>query len=227
MSIGGRFEQMDVYASLQNGDFYLAQMPMFVGWTNVNNILNPTKGMSIGYNLSPTLNFAPIGRWYLEQKLTLGNYLSIIKRSDAVVLAQQITFGSILSHHLKDIPIPERFLGGSEDDLRGYSYLTVSPLRRSESGKRKPIGGRSAIYYTVETRFRLSEHFGLVPFFDMGNVWIQPLPVFHGKWLKSVGLGLRYFTFFGPLRCDIAFPLNRRHGIDHKWRIIVSIGQTF
>lgn len=227
MAIGGRFEKMHVTESLQNGDFYLLQMPLFVGWSTVNNILDPTRGISIGYNLSPSLNFEHIGKWYLEQKLTMGNYLSVFPRGDYLILAQQITFGSILSHQLSDIPIPERFLGGSEDDLRGYSYLTVSPLRRNVHGKRKPIGGRSAIYYTVETRFRVTENFGLVPFFDLGNVWVQKIPVLHGKWLKSVGFGVRYFTFIGPLRCDIGFPLNRRHGIDHKWRIMVSIGQSF
>ncbi len=227
MAVGGRIEKMYVTNSLQNGEFLLLQMPLFVGWTNVNNILNPTRGMSIGYNLAPSFNFERFGRWYLEQKLTLGNYLSVFRKNDALVLAQQITFGSILSMRLDDIPIPERFLGGSEDDLRGYSYLTVSPLRRNDHGKRKPLGGRSAVYYTVETRFRLNDNLGLVPFFDLGNVWLEQLPVFHGKWLKSVGLGVRYFTFLGPLRCDIGFPLDRRHGIDHKWRVLVSIGQSF
>jgi translocation and assembly module TamA len=226
MSVGGRIEKMLVTDSLQNGDFLLLQMPLFVGWTTVNNILNPTRGISIGYNLAPSINFERFGRWYLEQKLTVGNYLSVSKR-DYLVLAQQITFGSILSQRLHDIPIPERFLGGSEDDLRGYTYLSVSPLRRNSHGKRKPLGGRSAIYYTAETRFRLTENFGLVPFFDLGNVWLEQIPVFHGKWLKSVGIGARYFTFIGPLRCDIGFPLNRRHGIDHKWRVLVSIGQSF
>ncbi len=227
MAVGGRFEKMFVSESLQNGQFWLAEIPLFVGWSNVNNILNPTRGMNIGYNFSPALNFDRSWHGFLEQKLTLGNYLSVLPRTDFLVLAQQITIGSILSQHLKDIPLPERFLGGSEDDLRGYSYLTVSPLRRNANGKRKPLGGRSAIYYSVETRFRITENFGVVPFFDLGNVWLRIVPPFDGKWRKSIGLGLRYFTFFGPMRCDIGFPLDRRHGIDHKWRILVSIGQTF
>ncbi len=226
-SIGGRVERMYVTGSLQNGKFLIAQMPLFVGWASVNNILNPTQGMSVEYTLSPSMNFDKIGRWYLEQKISHGSYLPVSKKSDLLVFAQRITLGSILSQRLKDIPIPERFLGGSEDDLRGYSYLTVSPLRRSANGNLQALGGRSAIFYTFETRFRLSESIGLVPFFDLGNVWLNPLPTLEGKWYKSVGLGLRYFTFIGPLRCDIGFPLERRSGIDHRWRILVSIGQSF
>ena len=226
-SIGGRIERLFVSASLQNGNFSLVQMPLYVGWANVNNVLNPTSGISLDYFLYPSVNFHKMGKFYIEQRFSQGCYFPMVKHREILTLAQKITFATIYSTHLSDIPIPERLLGGTEEDMRGYGYLTVSPLRRSHSGKLKPLGGRSAIFYTFETRFRVSESLGLVPFFDFGNVWLQILPPFKGKWLKSVGLGLRYFTFIGPLRCDIGFPLNRRPGLDNRWRVLVSIGQSF
>ncbi len=226
-AIGGRVERIFVSASLQNGNFSLVQMPLYVGWASVNNVLNPTSGISLDYALYPSVNFHKIGKFYIEQRFSQGCYLPIVKHREILTLAQKITIATIYSTHLNDIPIPERILGGTEEDMRGYGYLTVSPLRRSHSGKLKPLGGRSAIFYTFETRFRVSESLGLVPFFDFGNVWLQILPAFTGKWLKSVGLGLRYYTFIGPLRCDIGFPLNRRPGLDNRWRVLVSIGQSF
>lgn len=226
-SIGGRLERMYVTDSLQNGRFTLAQMPLYAGWANVNNVLNPTTGITLDYGISPTINFHRGQQYYMEQRLSQGCYLPVIKTREILTLAQKITVISILSPILADVPIPERALGGSEDDLRGYAYLTVSPLRPNHDGKLKPIGGRSAIYYTFETRFRITESIGVVPFFDLGNVWLDVLPTFHTKWFKSVGLGLRYFTFIGPLRMDIGFPLDRRPGLDNRWRILVSIGQSF
>jgi translocation and assembly module TamA len=73
----------------------------------------------------------------------------------------------------------------------------------------------------------VSKEIGLVPFFDIGNVQLTQYPTIHGKWFKSTGLGLRYFSFMGPFRLDAAFPLNRRKGIDPVYKILVSIGQTF
>jgi translocation and assembly module TamA len=123
----------------------------------------------------------------------------------------------------ENVPLPVLFLGGSEDDLRGYRYKTVSPLNED----RKPFGGRSAIFLTAEARLRVTETIGVVPFADFGTVAFEQWPQFQAKWFKSVGAGLRYFTFFGPLRFDVGFPLNRRHKVDPAFRIYASIGQTF
>jgi translocation and assembly module TamA len=139
------------------------------------------------------------------------------------VLAQKITVGSIFSKNLSYVPVSKRFFGGSEEDLRGYAYQSVSPI----APHHKPIGGRSEVFYTLEPRLRVSKTIGLVPFFDMGNVYSAMLPSFSGKWLKSVGLGLRYFSFMGPFRLDVGFPLEKRKEIDKFYRILVSIGQTF
>ena len=84
----------------------------------------------------------------------------------------------------------------------------------------------SCIYYTAEMRFRLSEKIGIVPFFDMGRVEDDRLPTLHGRWLKSLGGGMRYFSFMGPIRFDLGFPLNKR-SFDPNYRLFVSIGQTF
>nr|NGX27662.1 Translocation and assembly module TamA [Chlamydiota bacterium] len=168
------------------------------------------------------VNIKDVSDFYYSQVLTLSSYIPFW-RNEFLILAQKLTIGTIFSNGIGAIPVPKRFFGGSEDNLRGYKYFTVSPLDEDD----KPIGGRSAIYYSLEPRFRIWKPFGIVPFFDMGNVYLDQLPTFKGKWRKSVGIGLRYYSFFGPLRLDVAFPLNRREGIDPHWWIFVSLGQTF
>jgi len=91
----------------------------------------------------------------------------------------------------------------------------------------KPFGGRSAVYATAEIRWKLTKTIGLVPFADFGTVTFKQYPDFTAKWFKSVGGGFRYFSFFGPLRFDIGFPLDKRKGLDHNFQIYASVGQAF
>ena len=47
-----------------------------------------------------------------------------------------------------------------------------------------------------------------------------------GKTHLAAGIGLRYYTSIGPIRVDVAVPLNPRDG-DKPWALYVSIGQAF
>jgi translocation and assembly module TamA len=220
-SAGIKLERMIVGESVANGTFTLLEIPLYFRWSSANNLLNPTKGATLEYKMVPSGNFAHINRYYLYQSLTHTNYFPMTA-SHFLVLAQQIILEAIWCSGLDAVPVPKRILGGTEQELRGYRYRTVSPLEGHH-----PKGGLSGIFYTFETRFRVSKAIGLVPFFDIGSVYMQQIPDFHQKWFKSAGLGIRYFSFLGPLRFDIAFPLDRRKGIDPLYRILVSIGQTF
>ena len=138
------------------------------------------------------------------------------------VLAYKIHIGSIVGPSTMTIPPPERFYAGSDCTLRGYKYLTVSPLNHEG----KPIGGRSLAIFSAEHRIRLTPEIGFVSFYDVGNVYDQSLPRLDQKQLQSIGVGFRYYTPVGPLRADIAFPLNKRP-IDNNFQIYLSIGQSF
>jgi translocation and assembly module TamA len=220
-SIGVKGERLYVTASAQNGNYWLTEVPLYLRWSSANSLLNPTRGLTLEYTATPTINLADFNDIYLSQQFTCGTYYPF-DTAARFVLAQKLTVGFIVSNGLVSIPLCNRFLGGSEQDLRGYRYKTVSPLVDD-----KPIGGRSAIYYSLETRFRVTESIGLVPFFDIGSVWTTEYPTLHGKWYKSAGLGFRFFTFMGPFRVDLAFPLDRRKELDPVYKVLVSIGQMF
>ena len=221
LSIGAIGERLFVTNSVNNGNFWLVEVPFYVRFSNANNLLDPTKGITLEFTTTPSANINDAKKYYAIQKITESTYHPLT-HSSSVVLAQQLTLGVIWSPHLSTVPMSKRFLGGSEDELRGYRYRTVSPLLDGT-----PEGGRSAIYWTFESRFRVTKSIGLVPFFDIGSVYKTQYPALDGKWYKSTGLGLRYFSFMGPFRFDVAFPLDRRKEIDPLYRVLVSIGQTF
>ncbi len=222
ISFGLEAERLFVSSSVQNGDYWVAEVPLFLGINLANSLLNPTKGFNFEYKTTPSFTFSTNSCFFLLQEGSLSHYLPLDK-NHLFTVAQKLSAGFILSGGENSVPVPKRFFGGSEEDLRGYAYYSVSPLNHNGI----PEGGRSALFYTLETRVRLSKTLGVVPFFDMGNVSKKTLFIPEEKWLKSAGLGLRYFSFVGPFRLDLGFPLNKRKGIDKNYRILISVGQAF
>jgi translocation and assembly module TamA len=221
-SWGIKMEFVNVNQSINNGEYTLTGLPIFIRYTTANNLLNPTKGHTLTYYVVPYGSIGNNKSFFLKQKLLSEIYIPF-SSSDFFVFAMRLQLSSIVGPSISRLPMTKLFFGGSDDDLRGYRYRTVSPRDR----KNNPLGGRGTIYCTLEPRFRITKSIGLVPFFDIGAVTLKEYPNVKEKWYKSVGIGLRYFTLFGPFRLDIGFPLNRRKGIDDRYRIYASIGQTF
>ena len=49
---------------------------------------------------------------------------------------------------------------------------------------------------------------------------------YKSNWRYGVGIGGRFYTNFGPVRLDLATPINRQQG-ESKISVYVSIGQAF
>ncbi len=140
----------------------------------------------------------------------------------STVLAGRLKLGSILSGSpTLDVPAPRRFFAGGGGSIRGYAYQGVGP--RFPDGT--PIGGQSLFETSLEVRQKFGSRFGGVAFLDAGSVSAQKYPDFR-TFSAGAGIGVRYNLGFGPLRGDIAFPLNRRKG-DAPFIIYISIGQAF
>jgi translocation and assembly module TamA len=131
--------------------------------------------------------------------------------------------GSIAGADLADIPANRRFYAGGGGSIRGYEYQKVGPLDAAGD----PIGGRSKIEVAAEVRVRVWGEIAVVPFIAGGQVYESVYPDFSDSVQWAAGLGLRYHTVVGPLRLDVAFPINRRDGIDDAFQIYISLGQAF
>jgi len=221
-SAGLKLEHILITKSASNGTYLVLGLPLFFSYNTSDNMLNPTKGYSIVYSITPYQSFYLNHDTFAKQRIT-GNVYIPLSPDKRVTLALRMQLGSVAGAPQGNVPLSKLFLGGSEDELRGYRYKTVSPL----NGNNQPLGGRSAIFATVETRFRITKTIGIVPFADFGTVSVSQFPQFNDKWLKSVGAGLRYFAFFGPLRFDVGFPLNKRKHVDNNFQIYGSVGQAF
>jgi len=89
-----------------------------------------------------------------------------------------------------------------------------------------PVGGRSFFEAAGELRFQVAERVGLVAFLDGGRAFEPAFPDLDEPLLWGAGLGVRYFSPIGPLRFDVAVPLNRR-GVDDSFQVYLSLGHAF
>ena len=106
--------------------------------------------------------------------------------------------------------------------MRGYAYNSLGPYGPFGA----VVGGRSLFQVSAELRVRVTDTIGIVPFFDAGNAYASDFPNFGAHLYKAVGIGLRYYTAIGPIRADLAFPLDERPGTGPV-AFYVSIGQAF
>lgn len=220
-SYGAMFKRLRDTHSDHNANFNLLKVPFQLRWSCTDNILDPSQGYSLNLKIVPSLQVLNHRFAYCINSLTTAMYFPITN-DKRYILAARATLGSIFGERRHAIPPSERFYAGNEHLLRGYHYMTVSPLKDHE-----PIGGRSMMIYTLEARVRATESIGYVIFYDFGNVYANYVPRLRKGILQSVGMGLRYNTPVGPLRLDFAVPLDRRRHIDENFQVYLSIGQAF
>src|SRR3546814_9719979 len=140
--------------------------------------------------------------------------------SDSLTIAGRVRAGSILGVDRDDLAPSRRYYGGGGGSVRGYGYQRLGPFDPNGD----PVGGRSINEFALEARYRFG-NFGIVPFVDAGNAYESTFP--KGSDLRfGAGIGARYYTNFGPLRIDVATPLNPRPG-DGRVALYISIGQAF
>jgi outer membrane protein insertion porin family len=123
------------------------------------------------------------------------------------------------------IPLHERFYLGGVTTLRGYLQDSVGPQAIAPDGTVTPQGGESMVLFNAEVRLNQTEGFGLVFFYDTGNVWADRSIVLTDL-RAAYGMGIRYNTPVGPLRLDYGQKVHRRPG-ESPGELHFNIGNMF
>lgn len=201
----------------ERGVYFIAALPLFAGWDKSDDLLNPTRGFRIKANLSPETSVRGAARPYARMMLEGTAYYPV---SDSLVIAGRARAGSIQGIARDNLAPSRRYYAGGGGSVRGFGYQELGP--RAPDGK--PIGGRSFNEFAIEARYRFG-NFGIVPFVDAGQVYESTTPRLTDMRF-GFGVGGRMYTNFGPLRIDVATPINRRRG-ESKIALYISIGQAF
>jgi translocation and assembly module TamA len=201
--------------------FLIAAAPLSLGFDGSDNLLDPTRGFRLSARLSPEISSHGGKLTYARGQVDASAYHPL---SDRVVIAGRVRLGTIFGAGVFQIAPSRRFYSGGGGSVRGYGYQQLGP--KDQDGD--PIGGRGLAEFGLETRIRLKQfggNFGIVPFFDGGSLTKEALPDFK-DWRYAAGIGVRYYSSFGPIRVDLGFPLNRQKG-DGPFAVTVSLGQAF
>ncbi len=118
----------------------------------------------------------------------------------------RVQFGGTEASGFGNVPPSLRFFAGGDQSVRGYDYQSLSPENRDGD----KVGGRYLFAGSLEYQYSIAERWRLASFVDQGNSFNSlDIPT-----LKSaVGVGVRWVSPLGPLRFDLAHPLDDQGGV--------------
>lgn len=186
---------------------------------------DPTHGVRATFLATPTESLGVHNSIFTVVQASASTYLDASRflgeAPGRSVIALRALIGNVFGATQFQLPPDQRFYAGGSATVRGFKYQSIGPLFPDG----KPIGGTAIDAATVEFRQRLFGNFGAVAFVDLGQVSGNNEP-FAGTLRVGTGAGLRYYTPIGPIRLDVAVPVNRPPGGD-AFEIYIGLGQAF
>ncbi len=195
-----------VYIDLNYEDFY-TPMNHTQSWLLVpginwlysvsNNQLHPTEGQRIKIDINGSyqnplsaVSFARLN-WELI-------WLHSLPWKGLLMFRNSI--GLMAVDNWQQLPTSYRFYAGGINSIRGYDYKELAP----KDVNNQVQGGHGLAVFSIEYEQPLTENWSIATFVDSGNAfnWGN-LPIKSG-----VGVGIRWYSPIGPLRIDVALPLN-------------------
>lgn len=221
VSLGIAAEQSRIAESLQTTRNTLVGLPLAVTWDRSDDLLNPSKGFRLSAAVTPYLAAFGDSSSFTVARAGGSAYVDFAGDS-RYVGAVRAAYGAVIGGGLLDVPADKRFYAGGGGSIRGYGYQDVGP--RDGDGNR--LGGASLVELSAEMRVKVTDNIAVVPFLDAGNVYQTEYPRLGQGLRYAAGVGGRYYTVIGPIRLDVAVPLDRRSG-DKAFQFYISIGQAF
>jgi len=203
-------------------NYYLLSFPVEISGDYRDDRMDPQRGYRVVNRMTPFLDVHDAGTWFVKDELTL-SWFTPLGEVSGYTLATRLHLGVAAGASLSTVPADERMYAGGGGSIRGYAYQEVGPLDKYG----EPTGGRSVTDWSLELRKRINEQFGLVVFVDGGAAHESAFFDFGDSIQWGAGIGVRYYTPIGPLRFDVAVPLNPREDIDSSVQFYISIGQAF
>jgi translocation and assembly module TamA len=201
----------------ERATFFIGALPAQIGYDTSDNLLDPTSGFRLLARVSPEVALHDGTRPYVRNLVEGSAYYPL---SEDLVLAGRVRFASINGIERFDLAPSRRLYAGGGGSVRGFGYQDLGPRDINND----PIGGRSLNEFAIEGRYRFG-NYGVVAFLDGGQVYGDALPQLSNLRF-GVGVGARLYTNFGPVRVDVATPLQRREG-EPRVALYISVGQAF
>lgn len=216
-----RYEWAQIDDSAGRTIFRQVSVPLGLTWDNRDTPADATRGYYGDVELMPFFGLGTTGTG--ARLMADFRAYRAFGGNDRFVLAGRVQLGGVFGARLGETPRDYLFYSGGGGTVRGQPYqsLGVNVLR----GGTQHTGGTRFIGFSGEVRAGISEKIGAVAFYDTGFVSADEFFSAGGAWHSGAGLGLRYKTPIGPIRLDLAAPIDGTTG--NGVQVYLGIGQAF
>lgn len=199
----------DYIVAGQQDSSVLSTLGASLSRTKADNLINPNRGWKLFTQLrgasDDVLSDATFVQWYGSAKHVLG-----FGRSR---LLSRLEVGATWINARDELPASLRYFAGGDQSIRGFAYRELGPVNAND----EVIGGKQLIVGSVEYDFQVRDKWRVAVFADTGNAFNDRDDL---EWRHSAGIGVRWLSPIGPVRVDIAHPVD---GTD-AFRLHVTMG---
>lgn len=200
-SLKARYEQYDL--GDDSGTSTLLMPGVSYSYLRSDNRLDPSQGYRLRFELSAAKEGLASDADLIHANATLKGLTTLADRHR---LLGRVDLGGNWTNEYTNVPPSLRFFAGGDQSVRGYDYQSLSPT--NSDGDR--IGGRYQLALSAEYQYSLTDQWRIATFVDQGNSFNSlELPSLK----SSVGLGVRWVSPVGPIRIDLAHPLDSDGGV--------------
>ncbi len=221
VGVSGVQERVDQEGVTRSYEFVALPLGLRYDSTGPEGVFNPTHGIKGQLLVTPTEPFGGGSSFFTLIQVSGSTYINLASTEGRSVLALRGLLGTAQGATTFQIPPDQRFYAGGSGTVRGYRFQSVGP----RFADYRPTGGTSVTAGTVEFRQRFGASLGAVAFVDAGQVGQSSAP-FTGTLFEGAGVGARYYTSIGPIRLDVAVPLDKRRK-DAILEAYIGLGQAF
>lgn len=190
-------------------DTTLLVMPEIkLSWVTPQKPIRLRKGMRLEMRLLTSRE-----EWLSDTNFVQGEVLGkwILPVGDKDRLLTRVQAASTWIDDFTDLPPSVRMFAGGDNSIRGYAFESVGETDSNGD----VIGGSHLLVGSIEYDHLLAKHWSVSAFTDAGDAFDNTLNL-----NRSVGVGVRWYSPLGPLRVDLAHPLDD----DASFRIHISLG---
>jgi translocation and assembly module TamA len=215
---GLKFRTSRVTDAIGTGDFTIFSIPLRVARDTRDKALDARDGTFADLTVEP---FVGISGTDSGARLTFDGR-AYQPFGERLVLAARAQVGAIWGPELNRTPPDMLFFAGGGGSVRGQPYQSLGVTTGSAT-----TGGRSYLALAGEVRAQVTKSIGVVGFIDTAYIGTESFYDGSGNWMTGAGLGLRYSTPIGPIRFDLATPVDGGPADASSVQIYIGIGQAF
>jgi translocation and assembly module TamA len=220
-SLGVAAEQETIVQQGVTSDYTLLSLPTTVKYDDTDDLLDPATGIRAAAQLTPTQPLAGrISAPFALTQIAASTYFDLADPGRSVFALRGL-LGYAIGVGQFELPADKRYYAGGSATVRGYRFQSIGPRFPDN----RPQGGTAVAAGTLEFRQRFLEDYGAVIFVDAGQVAANSAP-FTADWRLGAGIGARYYTSLGPIRVDVALPLDRQPN-SGSFELYLGLGQAF